>query len=153
YYDTELLYRRLQERAFTGPVGNGRIQFPTTGFTNIFPGIFNISLAGAPVPVGAPLPSGQLINLTLGQYLQIQQQQAPIIAAQLAPKNLNDLSVRNIDINKAAAQLYPKDYPVQHGLHFNIGVQRQVRRDLMVEVNFIRRVYLNTLLGEIDYNR
>ncbi len=153
YYDTELLYRRLQERAFTGPVGNGRIQFPTTGFTNIFPGIFNISLGGAPIAIGAPLPSGQLINLTLGQYLQIQQQQGPVIAAQLAPKNLNDLSVRGIDINKSAAQLYPKDYPVQHGLHFNLGVQRQIRRDLVVDVDFVRRVYLNTLFGEVDYNR
>jgi len=153
YYDTESLYRRLQERAFIGPVGNGRIQFPTTGFTNIFPGIVNISLGGAPVPVGAPLPSGQLMNLTLGQYLQIQQQQAPIIAAELAPKNLNDLSVTNIDINKAAAQLYPKNYPVQHGLHFDLGVQRQIGRDLVVDVDFVRRVYLNTLLGEVDYNR
>jgi hypothetical protein len=90
YYDTELLYRRLQERAFIGPVGNGRIQFPATGFTNIFPGIVDINLGGAqggaPVPVGAPLPSGHIINLTLGQYLQIQQQQAPIIAAQFAPQ-------------------------------------------------------------------
>jgi len=153
YYDTESLYRRLQERAFIGPVGNGRIQFPTTGFTNIFPGIVNISLGGAAVPVGAPLPSGQLTNLTLGQYLQIQQAQTPAIVAQLTPKNLNDLSVRSIDINKSAAQLYPKDYPVQHGLHFDIGVQRQVQKDLVVHVDFIRRVYLNTLLGEVDYNR
>ena len=153
YYDTEMLYHRLQERAFIGPVGNGRIQFPTTGFTNIFPGIVNLSLGGAPVPVGAPLPSGQLINLTLGQYLQIQQQQAPIVTAQLAPKNLNDLTVTNIDINKAAAQLYPHDYPVQHGLHFNIGVQRQIRTDMALTVDFTRRVYLNTLLDEIDYNR
>ncbi|MEK7833403.1 MAG: TonB-dependent receptor, partial [Acidobacteriota bacterium] len=37
YWDTELLWRRLQERAFTGPVGNGRIQVPNTAFTNIFP--------------------------------------------------------------------------------------------------------------------
>ena len=153
YYDTELLYRRLQERAFIGPVGNGRIQFPTTGFTNIFPNVYNISLGGVPVPVGAPLPSGQLINLTLGQYLQIQQQQAPIIAAQLAPKNLNDLSVTNIDINKSAAQLYPKNYPVQHGLHFDVGLQRELRHDLVLDVDFVRRVYLDTLLGEIDYNR
>ena len=103
--------------------------------------------------MGAPLPSGQLTNLTLGQYLQIQNQQAPAIAAQLAPKNLNDLSVRGIDINKSAAQLYPKDYPTQRGLHFNIGVQRQIQKDLVLHVDFIRRVYLNTLLGEVDYNR
>ncbi len=153
YYDTELLWRRLQERAFIGPVGNGRIQFPTSGFTNIFPGVVNISLGGTPVPVGAPLPSGQLINLTLGQYLQIQQQQAPAIAAQLTPKSLGDLSVTNIDINKSGADLYPKDYPIQHGLHFNLGVERQLRSDMVLHVDFIRRVYLNTLLGEPDYNR
>ncbi len=153
YYDTEYLFHRLQERAFIGPVGNGRIQFPASGFTNTFPGILNISLGGAPVPVGAPVPSGQLTNLTLGQYLQIQQQQAPAIAAQLAPKDLNDLSVTNIDINKSGADLYPRDYPVQRGLHFNLGVQRQIRHDLVVHADFIRRVYLNTLLGEPDYNR
>jgi hypothetical protein len=53
------------------------------------------------------------------------------IAAQLAPKNLNDLSVRSIDINKAGTQLYPKDYPVQHGLHFNLGIERQIQKDLI----------------------
>ncbi len=153
YYDTESLYQRLQERSFIGPVGNGRIQFPTTGFTNIFPGIVNLSLGGVPVPVGAPLPSGQLINLTLGQYLQIQQQQEPAIAAALAPKNLNDLSVTNIDIEKSGAQLYPKHYPVQHGLHFDLGVQREIAKDLVLDVDFVRRVYLNTNLGAIDYNR
>src|SRR5437763_9963273 len=31
YYDTESLYRRLQERAAIGPIGNGRIQYPSSG--------------------------------------------------------------------------------------------------------------------------
>jgi hypothetical protein len=153
YYDTELLWRRLQERAFIGPVGNGRIQFPNTGFVNIFPNILNFSLGGAPVPVGAALPSGQLTNLTLGQFIQIMNQQLPAVQAQLTASGGNSLSVTNIDINKSAAQLYPKDYPVQHGLHFNVGVQRQLRSDMVLSVDFVRRVYLNTLLGEIDYNR
>ncbi len=153
YYDTELLWRRLQERAYIGPVGNGRIQYPTSGLTNIFPGIVDISLGGVPVAIGAPLPANHLSNLTLGQYLQIQQQQAPAIAASLAPKNLNDLTVRNIDISKAGAQLYPKDYPVQRGLHFNLGVQRQLPNDMVLSVDFVRRVYLNVLLDEVDMNR
>jgi hypothetical protein len=153
YYDTELLYRRLQERAFDGPVGNGRIQFPATGFTNIFPGILDLSLGGVPVPIGAAVPSGHLSNMTLGQFQQIYAQQIGAINAALAPKNLNDLSVRAIDINKSAAQLYPKNYPVQQGLHFNLGIQRQLRSDMVVTVDFVRRVYNHTLLGEIDYNR
>jgi hypothetical protein len=153
YYDTELLWRRLQERAFIGPVGNGRIQFPSTGFTNTFPGIVNISTGGTPVAVGAAIPSGQLINMTLGQYIQIQNAQVGPITAALTPKNLNDVSVTNIDINKSGADLYPKDYPTQRGLHFNIGFQRQLRNDTVLSVDFVRRVFLNTLLGEPDYNR
>ncbi len=55
YWETELLWRRLRERAAIGPIGNGRLQVPHTSFTNIFPGIFNLD-TGQPVPVGASLP-------------------------------------------------------------------------------------------------
>jgi hypothetical protein len=153
YYDTESLYRRLQERAFTGPVGNGRIQFPTTGFINTLPGIVNFSEGGAPIAVGTPMRNG-LTNMTLGQFMtQIFAPQIGAITAALLPKNLNDLSVRNIDKSKSAAQLYPKNFPVAQGLHFNIGVQREVVKNLVVTADFTRRVFNNTLLGEIDYNR
>lgn len=153
YYDTELLWRRLQERAYTGPVGNGRIQYPIGGLVNTLPNIFNISRGGIPVPVGAPIPSGELTNMTLGQYLTLQNAQIGPITAALAPKNLNDLTVRNIDISKAGAQLYPKDYPVQRAYHFDIGVQRELRNDMVLSVDFVRRVFTHTLIDEIDYNR
>lgn len=153
YYDTELLWMRLQERAFIGPVGNGRIQFPNTGFTNIFPGIFNISRGGTPIAVGATLPSGELTNLTVGQYQQIVKAQIGAVSAALAPKNLNDLTIRNIDLNKAAAQLYPRDYPVQRSYHMNAGFQRDLGYDMVINVDWVRRVFVNTNLGEIDLNR
>jgi hypothetical protein len=153
YYDTELLWRRLQERAYTGPIGNGRVQYPAGGLINTLPGIVNISRGGIPVAVGAPVPSGELTNMTTAQFIGLMNAQIGAVAAALAPKNLNDLSVRNIDISKAGAQLYPKDYPVQKGLHMNIGVQRQVRNDMVLSVDFVRRVFVNTLLGEVDYNR
>jgi len=47
YYNTINLWQRLQERAYIGPQGNGRVQYPVTGFTNIFPGIINVSTATA----------------------------------------------------------------------------------------------------------
>ena len=47
YWETELLWRRLQERAAIGPVGNGRLQVPHTSFTNIFPGIINLNTGAA----------------------------------------------------------------------------------------------------------
>ena len=153
YWDTESLFRRLQERAFIGPIGNGRIQFPASGFTNIFPGIFNISRGVIPVPVGATLPQGELTNLTVGQYNQIVAAQLPAIAASLAPKNLNDLTLRSIDINKAGAQLYPKNYPVQRSYQMTAGIQRDLGHNMVINVDLVRRVFTNLLLGEIDYNR
>src|SRR5262249_27965965 len=38
-------------------------------------------------------------------------------------------------------------------LHFNLGVQRQLRHDLVLNVDFVRRVFNHTNLGELDYNR
>src|SRR5262249_27037506 len=65
----------------------------------------------------------------------------------------NDLSVRNIQFNKSAAQLYPSKYPVQHSYQMNIGVQRELRQGMVLTADYVRRVFVNTLLGEIDYNR
>jgi hypothetical protein len=120
---------------------------------NTIPNILDFGRGGTPLPVGAPLATSGFINMTLAQYLTIQNAQVPGVTASLAPKDLNDLSLRNIDISKAGAQLYPKDYPVQHGLHFTVGVQRQISKDVVLSVDFVRRVYLNTLFGEVDYNR
>jgi hypothetical protein len=151
YWETELLWRRLQERAFIGPVGNGRIQFPSTGFTNIFPGIVDLGAGGRPVPIGAPVPQS-LTNLTLGQFMQIYNQQIGAIQQTFGTLS-NDLSVRNIQLNKSAAQLYPSEYPVQRSYQMNIGVQRELRQGMVLTADFVRRVFVNTLLGEIDYNR
>jgi hypothetical protein len=159
YWDTEYLYRRLQERSIIGPVGNGRIQYPTTGFKNIFPGILNVGVTAATgkltlINVGDPLPTNAITSLTLGQFIQIYNQQIGAIQASLAPKNINDLSVRTIDISKSGAQLLPHDYPLQHSYHMSVGVQRQLRRDLVVTADFVRRVFLDALYdtNAVDIN-
>jgi hypothetical protein len=153
YWETELLWRRLRERAAIGPIGNGRLQVPHTSFVNIFPGIINLN-TGQPVPIGAPLPaSGTLTNLTVGQFMQIYDQQIAALQAQLAPTNLNDLSVRNIQLGKTATDLYPLEYPVQHAIHMNIGVQRELRGNVVLGVELVRRVFEDTLLGSLDWNR
>ncbi len=152
YWDTELLWRRLEERGYIGPVGNGRAQVPHSSFTNIFPGIVNLGAGGAPVPVGAPLPSNTITNLTVGQFMQIYNAQIGAVRAFLAP-NLTDLSVRGIQKVKSAANLYPLDYPVQRSYHMNIGFQHDFDHDMTLNVDFVRRVFVNTLLGALDYNR
>ncbi len=159
YYDTEQLYRRLQERSEIGPLGNGRILEPSTQYTNIFPGIINVGVTAAtgkvsPIPIGALLPSAAITNLTLGQFLQILAQQTPILQAALTPTNKNDLTIRPIDISKSGSQLVPRNYPVQHSYHTSIGVQRELRHDLVLNVDFVRRVFIDELYsgGNIDLN-
>jgi hypothetical protein len=153
YWETELLWRRLQERAAIGPVGNGRLQVPHTSFTNIFPGIVNLN-TGLPVAIGEALPaSGQLTNMTVGQFMQIYNAQIAALQAQLAPKNLNDLSVRNIQLSKTAGDLYPHEYPVQHSIHMNVGVQRELPGEMIIGVDFVRRNFEDTLFGSLDRNR
>src|SRR5262249_17637911 len=83
----------------------------------------------------------------------IYRQQIGAVTAALAPSNPNDLSVRGIDISKSGAELYPKNYPVQRSYHMTAGVQRELRHDLVLSVDYVRRVFSNTLLGAVDYNR
>ncbi len=153
YYDTESLWRRLQERSEIGPLGNGRVPYPSSGFVNTFPGILNVGTQ-TPLAVGAPAPNGEgLFTMTVGQFLQIVQQQAPAVLQQLNPGGAYNLATRTIQISKSADNLYPKKYPVQRGIHFSLGVQRQISNDMVLSVDFVRRIYLNTLLGNLDYNR
>lgn len=157
YWDTEELFRRLQERAAIGPVGNGRLLIPHTSFTNIFStnAANAVLVIGATGPVllpnGAPLPaSGIITSLTIAQFIQIYNAQ---IGALRTTGVSTDLSVRNIQRSKTAAQLLPLNYPVQRSYQMNFGVQRDLGHDMVLTVDFVRRVFVNTLLGELDYNR
>ena len=91
--------------------------------------------------------------MTVGQFMQIYNAQIAAVQAQLAPKNLNDLSVRNIQLSKTAGDLYPHDYPVQHSIHLNIGIQRELPGNALLAVDFVRRNFEDTLFGSLDQNR
>lgn len=151
YWETELLWRRLRERAAIGPIGNGRLQVPHTSFTNIFPGIINLN-TGQPVAIGAGLPANTVTNLTIGQFMQIYNAQIGALQAALAPRG-DDLSVRNIQIGKTATDLYPHEFPVQHALHMSLGVQRELAGNMVFGAELVRRRFDDTLLGSLDWNR
>ena len=151
YWETELLWRRLRERAAIGPIGNGRLQVPHTSFTNIFPGIINLN-TGQPVAIGAGLPANTVTNLTIGQFMQIYNAQIGALQAALAPRG-DDLSVRNIQIGKTATDLYPHEFPVQHALHMSLGVQRELAGNMVLGAELVRRRFDDTLLGSLDWNR
>jgi len=161
YYDTQYLYQRLQERSEIGPVGNGRVEYPYTGYLNTFPGIINVGataenylktgeLAPVVVPVGAALPANAITTLTLGQYEQIQAAQTPQIAANLSVPVAGETPIA---VAKSGADLYPLHSPVQDSYHMSIGIQRELRRDMVLSADFVRRVFLNEQYGAQDLNR
>jgi hypothetical protein len=155
YYDTQQLYQRLQERSEIGPVGNGRVLISPNLYTNIFPGIINVGVTAqtgktALVAVGAPLPLAALTTLTLGQFEQIQAQETPALAASLSVPIPGETP---ISISKSGTDLYPLHSPVQDSYHMSIGIQRELRRDMVLSADFVRRVFLNLQYGAIDLNR
>lgn len=155
YYDTQQLYQRLQERSEIGPVGNGRVQFAETGYKNIFPGIINVGVTAATgkttlVNVGDPLPANAITTMTLGQFEQIQAQETPAIAASLATPIAGETPIQ---VAKQGNDLYPLHSPVQNSYHVSLGVQRELRRDMVLSADFVRRVFLNLQYGAEDLNR
>lgn len=161
YYDTVQLYQRLQERSEIGPVGNGRVLYPYTGYTNTFPGIINVGVTaenyeatGKLVPViiqpGQAIPANAITTLTLGQYEQIQAAQTPAIAQSLSQPVAGETPVA---VAKSGTDLYPLHFPVPSSYHMSLGIQRELRRDMVISADFVRRVFENEQYGDIDLNR
>lgn len=73
--------------------------------------------------------------------------------AATANPNPNDLSVRNINISKQGTDIYPYRYGPGYSRHLTIGVQREVRKDLVVTADFVYRHAFREDLGSLDYNR
>ncbi len=154
YWDTQPIWQHFREGAAIGPPGDGRTTLAGSAFTNTLPGIFDI-FAGQPVPVGAPLPLGDLTTMTLGQFLQIVNQQLPTLEQQLTPtpQKSGPYSVSGIDIAKQGVEIYPSHFPLLRSYQTNIGVQRDLGHDMVISVDWARRQGENTNLGELDLNR
>lgn len=149
YYDTRLLWQRLEERTIIGPLGNGRIPFSTSGVPNPLPGI-----QGA--PQGQPIdyrngPTG----FTLGHFMSILPTIRAGVERSLQPVSgdPNDLSIRVINIAKQGSNLIPLDYPAAYSTHINLGVQHELRRDMVLTVDFVSRQFVHNDFGSLDYNR
>ncbi|MBI3695496.1 MAG: TonB-dependent receptor [Acidobacteria bacterium] len=148
YYDTRLLWQRLRERSLIGPLGNGRVLISGSAVPNPVPG-----LPGA--PQGAPLDFRQgPTGFTLGQLVSI----LPSVRAQLERQvaNLNptfDLSVRGIEVAKNGVDLIPRHYPEAYSEHYTVGIQRELRRNLVVTADFVGRQFVHQEIGSLDYNR
>ena len=71
---------------------------------------------------------------------------------QLNPDN-RDFTFRNVDLDKTGSNLSDPFYDTQYALHFSVGVQRELARDLVFSADFVRRRFLHTYFAGIDYNR
>jgi hypothetical protein len=156
YWDSTPGYYKLREGPVLGPLGDGRSTLSASSFTNIFPGIVNISLGLAPIPVGAQLPLSQLTNMTVGQFVQIVNQQLPAIQAQLAPTNVQTsgaYSVAGIDVAKTGVEIYsPDHFPLARSYQTSLGIQRELGHDMVLTADWARRQGENVSLGEVDVN-
>src|SRR4030095_16308905 len=58
-----------------------------------------------------------------------------------------------LDLNKTALNLSDPSYEAAYALHFNLGVQRELARHLVLSTDFNLRRFVHTPLLGIDYNR
>ncbi|HYL35705.1 MAG TPA: carboxypeptidase-like regulatory domain-containing protein [Bryobacteraceae bacterium] len=154
YWDTQPIWQHFREGAAIGPPGDGRTTLAASAFTNTIPGIIDI-FKQKQVPIGAPLPLGTLTTMTLGQFLQVVNQEVPALQEKLTPipPKSGPFSVSGIDIAKQGVEIYPSHFPLLRSYQTNIGVQRDLGHDMVVSVDWARRQGENTNLGEIDLNR
>ena len=74
------------------------------------------------------------------------------LSGQLDPDN-RDFTFRNLDLNKTGSNLSDPFYEAPYAVHVNLGIQREMTRDVGLSTDFVWRRSLHTYLAGIDYNR
>ena len=147
YYDLPLASQRLQERSTLGPRGTGRVVVDGSLIQNPIPGI-------PTVPLGRPLNfRTSPTQLTGSHLLSILPNVRRTLVQQFGDPTNTDLSIRNIDVFKQGAGIIASDFVSPYSLHFNVGVQRELARDLVVTADFVLRRSVHQNTGGIDLNR
>ncbi len=154
FYDTQPLWEKFKEDAVTGPLGDGRQTLTVGAFQNIFPNVF-VSGSNAPLAIGAPIPINTITSLTLGQFVQIMNQQLPVIEQKLfpTPPSSGPYTVCGIDVAKQGIEVYPSKFSSLRSYQTSIGIQRDLGYDMVLTADWARRQGENTNLGELDLNR
>ena len=154
FWDSEPLWHHFRAGASLGPLGNGRQTLPATALTNIFPNIVNLA-NGQPLSVGASLPLNTLTNMTLGQFIQIYNQQMPQLTQLFAPTppTSGPYSVSGLDVAKSSVEIAAPNFQIMRSYQTSLGVQRDLGHDMVLKVDWARRQFENVDLGELDLNR
>jgi hypothetical protein len=155
YWDSTPGYYKLREASVIGPPGSARSTLAASAFTNIYPGILNFNLGGAPIPIGAALPLSALTNMTIGQFMNLVSQELPSVTAILAPPNpprSGAFPYPNLNYAKQGVEIYPTHFPLARSYQTSIGIQHDLGHGMVINADWARRQGENVSLGEVDQN-
>jgi hypothetical protein len=155
YWDSTPGYYKLRDAAALGPPGSARNTLAASAFTNIYPGILNLSAGGVPIPIGAPLPISALTNMTVGLFQNLVNTELPTVTALLAPTNpprSGPFPYSELQYAHQGVEIYPTHNPMARSYQTSIGVQRDLGWGMVLTADWARRQGENISLGEIDQN-
>ncbi|MEK6286626.1 MAG: carboxypeptidase-like regulatory domain-containing protein [Acidobacteriota bacterium] len=158
YHDANLFWTRLNERAYTGPAGNGRLILPSSFYGLDF-SVFN----NPANPFDQKTLLGRILTNTVLTVNGLNAILPGLRAATLAGLgNGKDLSVRGVELikttgNKDFGGIFDPDTVSPLAYNVSVGVQRELASNLVVSADFVMRRSLhfgglhNTLI--VDENR
>jgi len=147
YYDTWDIYNRLLERVQLSPLGTGRVPLPDSAFFGFLSGL----LSHPPTMVPTSF-NGQPTTFT---GYGVEQDLAILIAGaekELTPTSSTPPGTTNIQLFKTSIGLLPTNFKLPYSEQASIGVQRELRSDLMVSADFVFRQYMHQLIINADLN-
>jgi len=135
------------------------VSFGATNIANERQALFPLGTGRKTIPGSAISYQGQVLNFTrnptsftAANLLSILPGIRADLMASLNPDN-RDFTYRNIDMDKTGSNLSDPFYQTPYALHFSLGVQRELARDLVLTADFAWHRFLHTFIPDIDYNR
>jgi len=146
YYDTWDIFDRLIERVILSPVGVGRIPLPDSAFFSSIAGLEQWS--SLPAALQPTSLSEEPTSFTGAQLERLYN-----LFVSGAEKELNSgADVENVNLFKTAQGLIPDNFKLPYSEHASIGLQREIRPDMVLSADFVFRQYIHQLIYDVDLN-
>jgi len=86
----------------------------------------------------------QLLSILPGRRAELERTRNP---------DNRDFAIRNIDFTKSGANLYDPSYQTPYAIHLTLGVQRELAKGFVLNVDVVWKRFIHTFINGIDYNR
>jgi len=157
YYDTWNIELRLIERVILAPGGIGRIPLPDSAFFGFIAPINGFANLPQPIqlgPNGQPLCGLPICSLssqpTNFNGIEFENLLPAFITG--ATKIVNSGAAQNVDLFKTGQGLIPQNFRLPYSEHASIGIQRELRPDLVLSADFVFRQYMHQVIENPDLN-